>query len=253
MESRQILGTRIDATTYAQAWDLIGQWIAAENWGYVVPANVHVVMSGVWHRPYQRLVNQAKLVTADGMPLVWALRALGVAAASRVYGPDLMWSGCAWAEKKGIPIYLYGSDAACLSQLQDRLMGQFPGLMIAGCHAPPFQAEFLPDDPDLIQDCLHMQKSGARLVFVGLGCPKQEEWMARYADYLPAIVLGVGAAFAFHSQQVNQAPRWLMALGLEWLFRLLQEPQRLWRRYLLNNPVFVVLLAWQILHQRHAR
>lgn len=95
-----------------------------------------------------------------------------------------------------------------------------------------------------------MQKSGAKLVFVGLGCPKQEEWMARYADYLPAIVLGVGAAFAFHSGQVNQAPRWLMGLGLEWLFRLIQEPGRLWRRYLINNPLFVILLAWQLLTER---
>ncbi len=246
MASRLILGTRVDVTTYDQAWATLGAWIRAKTWGYVVAANVHVVMSGVWSSQFQAVVNQAALVTADGMPLVWALKALGVKKATRVYGPDLMWAGCAWAEQNGISIYLYGSDPDGLTQLQAQLTKQFPNLKIAGSQAPPFQAEFLPGDPVLRRDCEHIKDSGAQIVFVGLGCPKQEFWMAAYAPSLPAIVIGVGAAFAFHSGQVKQAPRWLMGLGLEWLFRLAQEPQRLWRRYLINNPMFVILLAWQL-------
>ncbi|MDS3860697.1 WecB/TagA/CpsF family glycosyltransferase [Thermosynechococcaceae cyanobacterium BACA0444] len=249
MDSRYILGTRVDVTTYDQAWEMFGTWIAQEQWGYVVAANVHVVMSGVWQRAFQRVVNQAALVTADGMPLVWALKALGVKNPQRVYGPDLILAGCAWAEKNGNAIYLYGSDENGLSQLQARLLHQFPALIIAGSHAPPFQSRFPAHDLALIQDCERIAASGAKIVFVGLGCPKQEYWLADYAPLIPAIVLGVGAAFAFHSGQVKQAPRWMMGLGLEWLFRFSQEPRRLWQRYLLNNPMFVILLAWQLLRK----
>jgi len=251
MDSRFILGTRIDATSYTQAWELVGEWILQSQWGYIVAANVHVVMSGVWDRTYQQAVNGATLVTSDGMPLVWALKALGVKKAQRVYGPDLMLAGCAWAAKSQIPIYLYGGSDQTLKQLQIQLQAQFPDLQIAGSHAPPFRAKFPPADPELLQDCHRINASGAKIVFVGLGCPKQEFWLADYAPAISAVVLGVGAAFAFHSGQVKQAPRWMMGLGLEWLFRLSQEPLRLWQRYLINNPLFVILLAWQLLSRKH--
>lgn len=249
MDSRYILGTRVDVTTYTQAWEMLGTWIAQAQWGYVVAANVHVIMSGVWSRRFQKVVNRAALVTADGMPLVWSLKAFGVKHPQRVYGPDLMLAGCAWAVEHQIPIYFYGSSEVGLSKLKAQLEQQFPALIIAGSHAPPFQSQFPANDPQLIQDCQRIAASGAKIVFVGLGCPKQEFWLADYGRLIPAIVLGVGAAFAFHSGQVKQAPRWMMGLGLEWLFRFSQEPGRLWQRYLLNNPIFVILLAWQLFQQ----
>jgi N-acetylglucosaminyldiphosphoundecaprenol N-acetyl-beta-D-mannosaminyltransferase len=245
--SRSILGTRIDATSYADACDRIQNWTLNKTSCYVVAANVHVVMSGYWRRSFQHTVNGAALVTPDGMPLVMGLRLLGIRDQQRVYGPDLMLAWCDRAAKLDLPIFLYGGTDAMLEELGNRLEQQFPGLRIVGSHSPPFRS--LTSDEEAA-DRERIRASGAAVVFVGLGCPKQEEWMARQQGKLGAVMVGVGAAFSFHSGEVSQAPRWMMAWGLEWLYRLWQEPKRLWKRYLVNNPAFVILFVWQLLRSR---
>lgn len=202
-------------------------------------------MTAYWSRVYQNVINHAALVTPDGMPLVWALRLLGVKGQQRVYGPDLMLAWCERAAELGLPIYLYGSTDHTLQKLQAYLQNRFPGLPIAGCHAPPFRP-LTPEEEEA--DIQRMYQSGAKVVFLGLGCPKQEQWMYRNRGKFPCVMIGVGAAFAFFSGEVQQAPRWMMKFGLEWLYRFIQEPKRLWQRYLINNPAFVVLFSLQLLN-----
>ena len=179
------------------------------------------------------------------MPLVWALRLLGVKDQQRVYGPDLMLAWCERAAKQGLSIYLYGSTDQTLYKLQAYLQNCLPNLLIAGSHAPPFRP-LTPEEEDA--DIERMRQSGAKVVFIGLGCPKQEQWMYRNRGKFPGVMIGVGAAFSFFSGEVTQAPRWMMKFGLEWLYRFSQEPKRLWKRYLINNPAFVVLFGFQLLN-----
>jgi N-acetylglucosaminyldiphosphoundecaprenol N-acetyl-beta-D-mannosaminyltransferase len=244
LANRVILGSRVDATSYRDACDRIQAWAEARNSCYIVAANVHVVMTAYWQQQYQKIVNQAALVTPDGMPLVWALRLLGINGQTRVYGPDLMLAWCDRAARLAMPIYLYGGTELMLEKLQQNLTQQFPSLAIAGSYAPPFR--FLTQEEEAV-DVQRINDSGAAVVFVGLGCPKQEEWMARQQGKITGVMIGVGAAFSFHSGEVAQAPRWMMKVGLEWLYRFAQEPKRLWQRYCINNPAFVILFSWQLL------
>ncbi|NJR50154.1 MAG: WecB/TagA/CpsF family glycosyltransferase [Leptolyngbyaceae cyanobacterium CSU_1_3] len=243
MKAVEVLGTRIDCTSYAEACDRIQRWATQKTSCYVVAANVHVVMTAYWRKPYQQVLKSAALVTPDGMPLVWALRLLKDPTQTRVYGPDLMLSWCDRAAQSGLSIYLYGGTEAILEKLHHNLQQRFPNLTIAGSYAPPFRDLTAAEEA---RDCDRIHASGASVVFVALGCPKQEEWMARQQGKLQAVAIGVGAAFSFHSGQVPQAPRWLMHLGLEWLCRFAAEPRRLWKRYLFNNPAFVLLFGWQL-------
>ncbi len=244
---QKIINTLVSITSYQDACDCIENWVENDISCYIIAANVHVVMTGYWQPSYQEVVNQAALVTPDGMPLVWAMRFLGIKEQTRVYGPDLMLACCDRAAKDQIPIYFYGSTPSTLEKLQSRLQQMFPNLIIAGSHAPPFRHLTEAEEREDIQ---RIHESGAKIVFVSLGCPKQEEWMARQQGKLQAVMMGVGAAFSFHSGEVSQSPRWMMKFGLEWLYRLTQEPQRLWKRYFINNPTFVLLLARQLLTQK---
>nr|WP_228024025.1 WecB/TagA/CpsF family glycosyltransferase [Synechocystis salina] len=240
--SRTIISTRIDCTDYGQATTTIINLAKAAIASYVVAANVHVVMSAYGNKSYQEIIDQAVLVTPDGMPLVWGLKLLGYPQATRVYGPDLMLTICQQAAAENLGIYLYGGTEACLTQLKINLIKRFPTLNVVGADSPPFR----PLEPQEKEMALaKIKRSGAHILFVGLGCPKQEIWMADHYQKLNLVMVGVGAAFNFHSGLVSQAPRWLMALGLEWFYRLLMEPKRLWRRYLINNPAFIVLFTWQ--------
>ncbi|MEM1290527.1 MAG: WecB/TagA/CpsF family glycosyltransferase [Cyanobacteria bacterium P01_H01_bin.162] len=200
-------------------------------------------MTAYWNVSYRVVLEGAALVTPDGMPLVWAMRWLGIPQQQRVYGPDLMLAWCQRAAQNQLPIYLYGGTGAMLERVTQALSHRFPDLTIAGSYAPPFRALTVAEEN---ADIERIHQSQAAVVFVALGCPKQEQWMARQQGQLNAVMIGVGAAFSFLSGEVSQAPRWMMRLGLEWLYRFTQEPRRLWQRYLVNNPTFVVLLGWQL-------
>ena len=238
-----IISTFIHTTSYEDACDRIQYWASNNISCYLVAANVHVVMMGYWRKAYQEILKNAALVTPDGMPLVWAMKFLGIKKQTRVYGPDLMLAWCDRASKLNIPIYLYGGKQSTLIKLESNLKQKFPHLIIAGSHAPPFRSLTAREEAE---DLDRINASGAKVVFVGLGCPKQEEWMARHRGKLQAVAIGVGAAFSFHSGEVSQAPRWIMKWGFEWLYRLTREPKRLWRRYVINNPLFLILLALQL-------
>jgi len=247
LPARHILGVRVDGTSYGDACDRIWAWAESGTPAYVVAANVHVIMTAYWNRGFGQVLSRAALVTPDGMPLVLGLRWLGLSGQGRVYGPDLMLAWCRRAAQGGLPIYLYGGSEATLARLQANLKAWFPDLKVAGSHAPPFRPLTAAEEA---ADRQRIRASGAKVVFVGLGCPKQEDWMAHHSPHLPLVMIGVGAAFSFHSGSVAQAPRWMMRLSLEWLYRLGREPRRLWRRYLIHNPAFLVLFGLQLLRHR---
>jgi N-acetylglucosaminyldiphosphoundecaprenol N-acetyl-beta-D-mannosaminyltransferase len=201
-----------------------------------------------WDAPeFRALVNDAELVTSDGMPLVWSLRALGARSATRVYGPALMPIVCEEAARRGVPVGFYGGSPPVMAALTQRLAARCPGLAIAFAHCPRY-SESPPALDEQAADAI--EESGARVLFVGLGCPKQERWMAAYRDHVSCALVGVGAAFDFAAGAVAQAPAWMQRAGLEWLFRLAVEPRRLWRRYLRHNPRFALHMALQIARER---
>ena len=252
LESRHLLGMRVDATSYEDATRRILAWAqpgasAVAHGHYVCVANVHMVMEAHDSAEFQGIVNRASLVTPDGVPLVWALQALKVKAPNRVYGPTLTLHVCEAAAKAGVPVGLYGGTPDSLEAFAQTLSQRFPGLSFVCKIAPPFRP-LTPEEDE--QYTRQLAESGARIILVGIGCPKQERWMAAHVERLPAVMLGVGAAFDFHSGRVRQSPAWLQRSGLEWLFRLLMEPRRLWKRYAKHNPRFVALFAAQWLRQR---
>ena len=245
-----IINVGIDTTSYADTCDRITLLAQQNKSCYIVAANVHVVMTAYWDHDYRQVLDSAEIVTPDGMPLVWGLRSLGAKNQQRVYGPDLMLALCDRAAQEKLPIYLFGATVETLNKLEQALKLRFPDLAIAGKHAPPyFEICDRNFESQLAEDIQLISKSGAKVVFVALGCPKQEFWMSHAQHRLSAVMIGVGAAFDFHSGQVSQAPRWMMAIGLEWLYRISQEPMRLLPRYLINNPCFVILFGIQHLQR----
>ena len=249
LQSRRILRTRVDATSYRHATGQVLDWAAAGESRYVCVATVNNLIEGCDDPGYNALMEAADLVTPDGMPLVWGLRLLGVPGASRVYGPDLTPLVCEEAARRGVPVGFYGGQDDVLDDLAAGLTTRYPGLRIAYRWSPPFRALTAEEEAKVADDLV---RSGTRVLFVGLGTPKQERWMADHKG-LPMVMLGVGAAFDFLSGRKRQAPRALQGLGLEWLYRLVHEPRRLWRRYLYRNPRFVALFAAQLLRQRQSR
>lgn len=247
IQSRDILGMRVDGTCYERAIDQITAWARARESRYVCVSTVHMVMEGHDNPEFQEIVNSADYVTSDGMPLVWGLRALGVEAASRVYGPDLTPMLCARAAAEGIPVGFYGSTDAVLSNMVVQLRDRYPDLQVTYQHSPPFRA--LTEDEEA-EEIEQIQRSGAQILFVGLGCPKQERWMASRRGRIDAVMLGVGAAFDFVGGTKAKAPKQMQDMGLEWLFRLVTEPKRLWKRYLYHNPRFVMLFGWQLVRSK---
>ena len=218
--------------------------LATGQRAYLTAAAVNLVMSAHEDAEVMRALLGATLAVPDGQPLVWALRALGNAGATRIYGPDLMERFCARAAREAIPVYLYGGRTSqALELLRARLLERHPGLIVAGAHSPPFRALSAEEERAIAAD---IDASGAAVVWVGTGQPKQELWMARMRPLLDApLLVGVGAAFDFHAGIVPQAPRWMQRAGLEWLYRLWREPRRLWRRYARYNPLFLYAFARQ--------
>jgi N-acetylglucosaminyldiphosphoundecaprenol N-acetyl-beta-D-mannosaminyltransferase len=241
--SRKILGMRVHGLRTSVAADAVIELAEAGAGGVVCVATVHMVMESFDADDFQRSVNAADLVTPDGVPLVWALRRLGLPATRRVYGPTLMRLVCRRAEERGLAVGLYGGSPEVLEALRERLLERHPLLRIAFAASPPFRPATEEEDASTVQA---IEASGARILFVGLGCPKQERWMAAHREALPCVMLGVGAAFDFLAGAKPQAPAWLQRAGLEWLFRLACEPRRLWRRYLIQNPRFVFHFAREL-------
>jgi N-acetylglucosaminyldiphosphoundecaprenol N-acetyl-beta-D-mannosaminyltransferase len=245
--AKHILGMRVDATSYADAAGLVLEWARAGESRYVCAASVNNVMEAHDSRDFHRIMNEADLVTPDGMPLVWGLKLLGAREATRVYGPDLMPAVLAAAEREGVAVGFYGGSPAVLERLFAVVRRRYPALAIAYAFAPPFRPLAPTEDEAVVR---RIRGSGARIIFVGLSTPKQERWMAAHRGRIPAVMLGVGAAFDFLAGAKPQAPRWMRGSGLEWLFRLASEPRRLWRRYLKHNPRFAALFALQLLERR---
>lgn len=245
-ERLNILGSRIASVTYAEAVELIlARAKDAKPGAYVCAANVHCVSMARHDPAYRDVLNRALLTVPDGMPLVWAHKLLGGRRLKdRVYGPTLMLHLCTAAAQRGVPIYLYGGAPGVPEKLAEILRQGLPNLQIAGVCAPPF-GDRADNDPQLQREIDAINASGARLLFVALGAPKQEFFMARHADKIVPVQMGVGAAFNFHTGTVRQAPAWMQGAGLEWLYRFCREPRRLWKRYLLYNPYFVARLALQ--------
>jgi len=246
-EFRHILGTRIDATNYEDATGRIILWAKANESGYVCAANVHMVMEAYDDPDFMHVINSAALVTPDGMPLVWGLRQMGVRGATRVYGPTLTLHVCAAAADNDIPIALYGGTEKSLSAFTTFLNDSFPGIRVVCGIAPPFRPLTVEEDDAYSKQ---FAASGARILFVGIGCPKQERWMAQHVSKISAVMLGVGAAFDFHSGMVKQAPNVMQLMGLEWLYRLIREPRRLWKRYLKHNPRFILFFSIQLVKSK---
>ncbi|PYQ15544.1 MAG: glycosyltransferase [Acidobacteria bacterium] len=247
-ERFEVLGMRIDAVDPERALSRIEGWLAGRERRYLCAANVHAVMEALRDDPLRSVYEEAGLTVPDGMPLVWLGRLKGHRHVRRVYGPDLVLKLCERAARHGYRCYFYGGADGVAAGLAVEMSRRFPGLPVAGTGAPPFRPP-APEEEAAAADRINATRPD--IVFVGLGCPKQEKWMAAHRDRLAASVLvGVGAAFDFHTGRVPQAPRWMMGAGLEWLFRLYQEPRRLWRRYLIYNPLFVVHVALELLGLR---
>jgi exopolysaccharide biosynthesis WecB/TagA/CpsF family protein len=241
---QNILGIGVSAVDYEAAVAAIIAAAAERRPMAVSALAVHGVMTGVLDAEQRYRLNHLDLVVPDGQPVRWALNLLhGAALPDRVYGPTLTLKLCAEAARRELPIFLYGSRPEVLQALQTNLCARFPGLRIAGVQPSRFRQI---DAAERAATVAAIQASGAALVFVGLGCPRQEVWAYEYRDLLAMPLIAVGAAFDFHAGLLAQAPPRLQRFGLEWAYRLLKEPRRLWRRYVLLNPLYLALLVLQL-------
>ena len=233
-----VLNTKVDLTNYDHSTDVILNWACAGESRMIIAANVHTIMEAYDSTGFKEKVNNADLVAPDGMPLVWMMRLKGMRDQQRVYGPALMLHVLEAATQDKVPVGFYGGAPKTLNLLIERLQARYKHLSVAYSFSPPFGTLSREEDTAIVDEINH---SGARILFIGLGCPKQEIWMAEHRGLVNAVMLGVGAAFDFHAGVKPQAPAWLQKVGLEWIFRLLSEPRRLWKRYLYHNPRFIVL------------
>jgi N-acetylglucosaminyldiphosphoundecaprenol N-acetyl-beta-D-mannosaminyltransferase len=245
----EVLGVPLAVSDYDEVIRWMDAMVECGARGWLTAAAVNLVMSARDDPATMEAVLGATLAVPDGQPLVWALRLLGHARATRVYGPDLMAAWCAHAASTGTPTYLYGGRSEqALELLTRRLRERFPGLRIAGGWSPPFRPLTSAEQERVVAE---IDACGAQVVWVGTGQPKQERWMSEMRPRLHApLLVGVGAAFDFHAGIVSQAPGWMQRNGLEWAYRLSREPKRLWRRYASQNPRFVVGFARQYLRER---
>lgn len=234
-----VLGVGVSALTFAQARDLVLGARGNRRTGYICLGTAHGLTEARSDPALRRIYNESWLTTPDGMPLVW----LGPSGVERVYGPDLMLAVCEAGRAVGLRHYLFGGVEGVAEQLRAKLVARFPGLEIVGTFTPPFR-ELTKEEFAAMQ--AEVARARPDVIWVGLGTPKQEKFMARYWRELDAaLLIGVGAAFDFHSGRVRQAPRWMQRSGLEWLFRLCTEPRRLGPRYLKTNPLFVLRVLAQ--------
>ncbi|MGI8786369.1 MAG: WecB/TagA/CpsF family glycosyltransferase [Pyrinomonadaceae bacterium] len=222
----------------------IAELVERGDGGYVCFSTVHMAMESRDNPEYAEKVNAADLVITDGMPLVWMQKLQGFSDANRVRANDLMIQLCAYAEKNNLSVGFYGGKQTVIDAIVERAKTDFPKLKIVYAFSPPFRPSTDAEDLKITSE-INTKKPD--ILFMGLGCPKQENWMWAHKDKIKSVMLGVGASFDFFAGNVKESPEWLGKLGLEWLFRLTQEPRRLWRRYLILNPRFVWLATLQLL------
>lgn len=240
-----ILGIGVSAINMKMALRTIDEWIFSREAHYVCVTGVHGVMESHRDEELRRIHNAAGLVTPDGMPLVWLGRLLGFRRVKRVYGPDLMLAVCSRSVKLGYRHFFYGGAPGVAEKLAVRLKFRFPGIKVVGTCSPPFRSLTQEEDKAVVE---RINAAQPDIVWVGISTPRQERWMADHVGRLSApVLIGVGAAFDFHAGLKKQAPAWMQRSGFEWLFRLMTEPRRLWRRYLTNNPSFLWLIFLQAL------
>ena len=242
--TRPILGVNVAVSSYDMVIHHSLAWAQGRQSRALFFADVHVVMKAVDDPAFLLQLNNAGTVFPDGMPLVWALRALGESSAQRVCGSDAMAALLAAAENAGVPVGFYGGSQASLDALIDAVRLRHPNLNVAYAESPPFRALTPQEDLAIVE---RIESSGARLLFVGLGCPKQEHWMVDHLGRIHAVMFAVGAAFDYIAGSKRRAPRWIQSCGLEWVFRLAAEPRRLAIRYIRNNPRFVLMFLRQLL------
>jgi len=244
-----VLGVGVSSLNMRVAKEVIEGWITRRKSNYVTVADVNSIMEGYVNKDFRNIHNRAGMVTPDGMPLVWFGRYSGQENLKRVCGSDLMLELCNESKTKGYKHYFYGGNKGVPELLKSKLKEQFPGIKVVGTYSPPFRSLTEEEDKDIIKT---INDAKPDIVWVGLGAPKQELWMAKHVGQLEApVLIGVGAAFNFHAGLVKRAPIWMQKGGLEWLFRLSKEPRRLWRRYLKNNPLFVLSIVQQALGLKH--
>ena len=240
---KNVLGVHVNAVDYEAAVEKIISAAKLSKPLAVSALAVHGVMTGVLDATHRYRLNHLDLIVPDGQPVRWALNLLHKShLPDRVYGPTLMLKLCEAATAEGIPIYIYGSKLSTIESLKSKLSSKFPELNIVGMLPSKFRPISIDEKKIIINE---IYRSGAKIVFVGLGCPRQEVWIYEYRSMLNMPLIAVGAAFDFHAGILPQAPPVLQTYGLEWLFRLTNEPLRLWKRYLLLNPVYVFLLFLQ--------
>ena len=240
-----VLGVGISVLNLSTALDAIAGAVQARRKGYICVTGVHGVMEAQADPAFKAILNHAFLCTPDGMPMVWAGKLNRHREMARVYGPDLMLDVCAWSELSGCRHFFYGGADGVAELLVEKLKAKFPGLVVAGTFTPPFRALNAAEGEKLQEQIRGLKPD---ILWVGLSTPKQEKFMAEYLPKLDVtLMLGVGAAFDFHSGRVRQAPRWMQRSGLEWFYRLVCEPRRLAKRYLRNNPLFVTRFCAQLL------
>lgn len=250
MTERQIaniLSVPIDVITWDGVLSQLCTWAKNHESRYVCICNVHSVVTATQDAEFGRVVREADMATPDGAPVAWMMRKLGHVGQQRINGPDLMWRYCEQANSCAEPIFLYGSSEETLAMLKMKLLTAFPVLKIAGVISPPFRALTPTEDAAIVEQ---FNSSGAGVVFVSLGCPKQEFWMAAHRGRINAVMVGVGAAFDYHAGTIKRAPKWMQDCGLEWLHRLVSEPRRLWKRYLVTNTLFVYGAAIQLVKKK---
>jgi N-acetylglucosaminyldiphosphoundecaprenol N-acetyl-beta-D-mannosaminyltransferase len=232
-----------DVVTEAAAVAKIDELARAKNGGYVCFSTVHMVMESYDRPDFAARVNAADLIVTDGMPIVWMQKLQGKKSASRVRANDLMISLGAFCEQNDLSVGFYGGRQEVIDGILARAEKDHPNLKIVYAFSPPFRPLTEAEDEAIVQE---ITRAAPDILFMGLGCPKQENWMAAHKDKLKSVMLGVGASFDFYAGNVRESPEWMGKLGLEWLFRLTQEPKRLWRRYLILNPRFVWLATMQL-------
>ncbi len=242
---RDLFGVAVDAVDADMAFETITHWAQSDQPATVAFTPVHGLVTAARDATFRQALNSMDMVAPDGQPVRWALGWFhGEKLRDRVYGPHTMWRLCQWAAANGVGIYLYGSSPEVLDKLTQRLRKTMTGIDICGAESPPFRALTEAEDAAAVD---RINASGAKLIFVGLGCPKQEMFVYEHRDRIHAVQLTVGAAFDFHAGTLAMAPAWMQQRGLEWLYRLMREPRRLWRRYFVTNSIFLGLCAKRVL------